>query len=463
MIGSQICSRLKPERHSTSVHPRLLSATRIENTPDHRLIRQEPSIRTYRFMTHHSPRRWIVVADSPFLPARGGGEREHLGFVEAATEAGLVAALVIPADADPAAAGRQDDIPALERLVAPAPLITTPRRRGPWTAFARKPYVVASRPTPKGLASKVQQLAPDADAVIAFSYKVSELGRVLAEELRLPALLRQHNLEGNYHKALAVSAHPPRSWGIRWEAWRIDRDERRLERSDWLNAIADISAADASVRSERSQIPVVHVPSFALGRTSVAADLSWERPRTSVVVFVGALDVSTNYDALAWFVAGVWPSVKANVPGAILQVVGRRPTVRVRDLVEQTDGMELHADVPDPADYLRRASAAVNPAVSGSGVNIKLVDYLAVGAPVVSTARGIAGLALRAGEDLLVADEPAAFADRVVQLLTSEDTAYRVGSAGHNTAMRTLDVRSSLAIMASALATGRSKRSATIQ
>jgi polysaccharide biosynthesis protein PslH len=413
-------------------------------------------------MTHHTPRRWIVVADSPFLPARGGGEREHLGFVEAATEAGLVAALVVPADADPAAAGRQDDIPAIERLVAPAPLITTPRRRGLWNILARKPYVVASRPTPKGLASKVQQLAPDADAVIAFSYKVSELGRLLAEDLGLPALLRQHNLEGNYHKALAASAPPLRAWATRWEAWRIDRDERRLERSDWLNAIADISAVDASVRFKRSQVPVVHVPSFALGRAGLAGDLSWKRPQTSVVVFVGALDVSTNYDALVWFVGGVWPSVKAKVPAAILQVVGRRPTMSVRALVQQTDGMELHADVPDPADYLRRASLAVNPAVSGSGVNIKLVDYLAVGTPVVSTTRGMAGLALRGGEDLLVADEPADFADRVIQLLTSEDTAYRVGLAGHNTAMRTLDVRYSLDLMASALATDRSSRSATM-
>ena len=400
------------------------------------------------------PQRWIVVADSPFIPTRGGGEREHLGFIEAVTSTGQLAVLVLPADPDPAVTGREDDLHAIERLVAPAPLITTPRRRGLPAALARKPYVVASRPVPKGLASRVRQLAPDADAVVAFSYKVSELGRLLAQELRLPALLRQHNLEGAYHKALAESAPLPRRWLIGWEAWRIERDERRLESSDWLSAIADISASDAQTRSERSRVPVVHVPSFALGVRSRSGQSLWRRPSSPVVVFVGALDVSTNFDALTWFTTRAWPEIKANLPDAVLQVVGRAPSAAVRDLVDRTDGAELHPDVPDPSAYLRTASVAVNPAVSGSGVNIKLVEYLAVGIPVVSTSRGMAGLALRPGEDLLVGDAPADFAQQVLRLLTSDVTAYQVAAAGHGTAMRTLDVNSSLGLIASALAAG---------
>jgi glycosyltransferase involved in cell wall biosynthesis len=413
--------------------------------------RKSGDSRGEKMMAQRSPRRWIVVADSPFVPARGGGEREHLGFVEAATDAGLLAALVVPADQNPTATGRQDDISAIERLVAPTPVITTPRRRGFRAASARRPYVVASRPRPKDLASKVEQLVPDVDAVIAFSYKVSELGRALAEQLRLPALLRQHNLEGNYHKALAASAKPPRSWAISWESWRIDRDERRLERASWLNAIADISAADARIRSQRATVPVIHVPSFAFGGTNRDNEPSWQRPPLPVVTFVGALDVPTNYDAIAWLADKVWPLIKARVPTARLQIVGRGPTPAVRGLVDRAKDAELHADVSDPKAYLRRASVAVNPAVSGSGVNIKLVEYLSVGVPVVSTSRGMAGLDLRTGEDLLVGDAPADFADQIVRLLTSEETAHRVAAAGHETATRILDVRTSLATMASAL------------
>ena len=88
--------------------------------------------------------------------------------------------------------------------------------------------------------------APDADAVVLFSYKSHEIGRVLAEELGLPAVLRQHNLEGAYHHALADATSFPKSLAYRLEAKRIDADEKRLESSDWLTGIADISLSDSS-------------------------------------------------------------------------------------------------------------------------------------------------------------------------------------------------------------------------
>jgi glycosyltransferase involved in cell wall biosynthesis len=401
------------------------------------------------------PVRWVVVADSPFLPAQGGGEREHLGFVESAVAAGRVAALVVPTDDDPASQGRTDDLEAIRRLVAPAPVLTVPRRRGAGAFVTRRPYVVASRPTPPGLADQLRQVAPDADAVVVFSYKSAGLGEDLARGLGLPAVLRQHNLEGPYHQALADSARGPRRWVLRWEAWRIDRDERRLERASWLTGIADISAADARVRRSRSRVPVAHVPSFALGTSGATPKPRWRPPAEPVVVFLGALDVATNHDALTWFAGQIWPTVRAAVPGVRWQVVGRKPTPAVRALVAATPGAELHADVADPVAYLRQASLAVNPAVSGSGVNIKLVEYLSVGVPVVSTTRGMAGLGLDPGQDLLVADDPQPFAKAVVDLLASAELAARVGGAGHATAGRLLDVSTSLASLTRLLAPAR--------
>jgi polysaccharide biosynthesis protein PslH len=97
----------------------------------------------------------------------------------------------------------------------------------------------------------------------------------------------------------------------------------------------------------------------------------------------------------------VWVLVKARVPAARLQVVGRSPGPAIRTLVDKTADVELHADVPDPKSHLRQASVAVNPAVSGSGVNIKLVEYVSVRVPVDSTSRGLAGIDLPVGEDLL--------------------------------------------------------------
>ena len=394
---------------------------------------------------NNAPHRWIIVADSPFIPARGGGEREHLGFVELAVEAGLVSALVVPTDDDPEAVGREDDLDALRALVFPAPLITVPRARSHLRALISPlPYVVASRPAPSDLVERVGVAAPDADAVVVFTYKSHEIGRVLAEGLNLPAVLRQHNLEGPYHHALAAAAKPPTSWLVGAEARRIDADERRLEHSAWLRGIADISSSDAELRRRRSRVPVVHVPPFALGNATAAPPEPWTPTGSLTAVFLGALDVSTNHDAIRFFAEQVWPLVRKAVPQARWSVVGRRPTDAVRALLVATPGAELHADVADPRTYLRQAAVAVNPAVSGSGVNIKLVEYLATGVPVVSTERGMAGLQLTPGQDLLVADEPGAFADSVATLISRPTAAQTIGATGRSTALELMDGRAGL-------------------
>jgi glycosyltransferase involved in cell wall biosynthesis len=363
--------------------------------------------------------------------------------------AGVVAALVVPTDADAAAVGRVDDLPGLEALVAPAPLITTPRVRSLRAGLSPTlPYVVASRPVPPGLVDRLRLAAPGADAVLAFSYKSYAIARALGAGLGLPVVVREHNIEGRYHHALAAAASGPRSWAMRLEAVRVDLDERRLERAAWLSGLADISVADAEVRRSRARVPVEYVPTFALGPRSADAPAAWSPDGCQTVVFLGALDIATNHDAVSWFAAQVWPQVLAAVPDARWQVVGRKPTAAVRRLVADTPRTELHADVPSPTAFLAAAAAAVNPAVSGSGVNIKLVDYLAVGVPVVSTTRGMLGLGLDAAVDLAVEDEPAAFAQRLTTLLNDPDQAARLGAAGHAKALAILDTSGSLAKLA---------------
>lgn len=359
--------------------------------------------------------------------------------------AGLVAALVVPVDPDPAAVGRDDDLEAIQRLVDPAPVVTVPRQRSAWRALsARYPYVVASRPAPPDLVDRVRRAAPDANAVVVFSYRSHHLGRVLAEGLGVPAVLRIHNLEGRYHRALARAAAPPRSWAIWLEALRVEVDERLLEQSRWLAGIADISAADAAVRARRARVPVANVPSFALGTREPTLGPPRRPSAQPTVIFLGALDVATNHDAVSWFAERSWPLVRAAVPDCRWHVVGRRPTNQVRTLVSRTPGAELYADVAEPAAFLAAADVSINPAVSGSGVNIKLVEYLAAGAPVVSTTRGSAGLGLTPGTDLLVADTPADFAGAVGDLLTGRRNGAELGATGQASARQILDVRTSL-------------------
>jgi O-antigen biosynthesis protein len=85
--------------------------------------------------------------------------------------------------------------------------------------------------------------------------------------------------------------------------------------------------------------------------------------------------------------------------------------------------LDLVGFVEDVRDPLARYAVFVCPILSGSGVRVKLLEAFAAGMPVVSTRVGAEGLATRDGEFCALADDPALFADRLVELLGDPDAA----------------------------------------
>ncbi len=63
-------------------------------------------------------------------------------------------------------------------------------------------------------------------------------------------------------------------------------------------------------------------------------------------------------------------------------------------------------------------------------MRVKILDAMAMGLPVVSTSVGCEGIAAQPGTDILVADDPGAFARAVTRLLKQPYERARVGAAG---------------------------------
>jgi len=86
--------------------------------------------------------------------------------------------------------------------------------------------------------------------------------------------------------------------------------------------------------------------------------------------------------------------------------------------------------VPSLEPYLDRARVAVLPLLYGAGTKRKLIQALMVGTPTVSTSVGAEGLDVRDGQDLVIADEPAAMAAGVERLLVDDAAWARIAQSG---------------------------------
>jgi glycosyltransferase involved in cell wall biosynthesis len=148
------------------------------------------------------------------------------------------------------------------------------------------------------------------------------------------------------------------------------------------------------------------------------------------LVFSGTLDFRANVDALAWFAREVLPHILARRPSTRLLAVGKRPAPALRALAD-TGALTLTGEVPDARPYIAGAAVYVVPMRIGGGVRLKLLEALALEAPVVSTSMGAEGVeGLRSGEHCLLADDPAGFASAVLRLLDDPPLGRRLGSAG---------------------------------
>lgn len=147
------------------------------------------------------------------------------------------------------------------------------------------------------------------------------------------------------------------------------------------------------------------------------------------LVFTGSLDWRPNQDALRWFAREIWPLVRLEAPEAAMSIVGRKPPRWVKDLCKASD-MQLSADVPDVRPYLAEAAVVVVPLRIGGGSRLKILEAMAAGRCVVSTSIGAEGLEVRHGEQLLVADSPAVFAQAVLSVLDDWGLGGEMARAG---------------------------------
>ena len=141
-----------------------------------------------------------------------------------------------------------------------------------------------------------------------------------------------------------------------------------------------------------------------------------EQREPGTMLFLGSFRHQPNVTALRWLVSEVLPLVAAEAPGARLVVVGSGAPPR--DVFDNQDSaIELRGFVEDAREPLGRYSLFVCPILAGSGVRVKLLEAFASGIPVVSTRLGAEGLASEDGSVCALADNPATFARKIVELL----------------------------------------------
>jgi len=208
------------------------------------------------------------------------------------------------------------------------------------------------------------------------------------------------------------------------------REERRwCPRVDLNVTVSDVDRDALRAVAPGSRVAVV--PN--------GVDVDYFRPQgggaANSVVFVGGSSWFPNADAMRYFGQAILPLIRERGASPHVVWVGST-TAEERSGFRRDFGIEATGYVEDTRPHVGGAGCCIAPIRVGGGTRIKILDAWAMGKAVVSTSIGCEGLAAVDGDNILVRDDPRAFADAVIAVLNDESLRDRLGRSGRSTVER---------------------------
>ncbi|MCB0978596.1 MAG: glycosyltransferase [Acidimicrobiales bacterium] len=278
---------------------------------------------------------------------------------------------------------------------------------------------------------------------------------VLAEPYLLPAL-RHAGLDVpfvydayNVEATLKATALPESTVRDALLANVVEIERSAVTESAAVVACSQADAAELSRRYDRNLASFEVVPNGTVTRPTIAtAGQRAAATRDWLERYGAGSSNPHDFEHVAVFF-GSWHPPNLDAAELIIEIAPEVPNVLFLSCGRHGDAFATRV-TPDNVVFtgnvsigakdrlLDVATVALNPMRTGSGTNLKLVEYLTAGVPIVTTSFGARGVDARDGEHLRIVS-PERFASAVAEVVADPNAAHRRAVAGHALVAETFD------------------------
>ena len=236
---------------------------------------------------------------------------------------------------------------------------------------------------------------------------------LIREQSEAKIAVRAHNVENHIWAGLALETNSLiKKLYFRNLARRVKRTETEfISQADGIIAISKTDLAWFESNSRCKNCILIY-PDLRVAEYPQPGSGS----RLNDLCFIGSLDWMPNQNGLKWFVRNVLPLVTSEFPALTFRVAGRNPSKEMLSLFNK-HSIDYQGEPADSLSFLSDHSIEVVPLFSGSGIRIKILEALAAGTAVVTTAKGAEGLPDEITGELMISDKPDEMARSICSLL----------------------------------------------
>jgi glycosyltransferase involved in cell wall biosynthesis len=238
-----------------------------------------------------------------------------------------------------------------------------------------------------------------------------DLGAYVPMLAGVPVIAVHQNVESALLRRRAANEpNALRHMYLRLQARLMEGEERR-----WSPRVAlNLAVSDSDAEDLRALVPNARFEMIPNG-VDVEAFVPSGGAVDNGIVFVGGMSWFPNADALEFFDEEILPLVRSRDERVKVTWVGRAKPDVIASYAKR--GIQLTGHVDDIRPHVAAAACYVVPLRIGGGTRLKILDAWAMGKAVVSTSIGCEGLAAVDGQNILIRDDPAAFASAVTTVL----------------------------------------------
>jgi len=233
-------------------------------------------------------------------------------------------------------------------------------------------------------------------------------------------ILRLHNVEYQVWQRLAVQVtNPFKRFYLKNLAERIKKFEKKIwQQFDLLVPITEEDAA--IVKREGIKTETVVIP-FGIDTDSTIVNRNKEQ---WAAYHIGAMDWLPNVEAIDWFLKEVWPAVQKMHPELKFYFAGRNMPEKLKEI--NIPNAVCAGEVPDADAFIADKKILIVPLKAGGGIRVKILEAMAKGKIIISTAVGMQGIEAVPGIHYLLAETSAEFVDAISWVLEHKTDAEAI-------------------------------------
>lgn len=272
-----------------------------------------------------------------------------------------------------------------------------------------RPFAVQNRYF-SDIDKNISDLQPNC-IICEFPQMLMNLSPKTCEENRI--VLEQHNLEWETSLSLSSSTEgfSLRKLGHKRESKALYRYERSLVAKCPVDLMTFVSERDCSRYPFSCDAQKIAV------RPGGADYFSAHNHPEHNVMFLANYAYEPNSHGALWLANKVMPSVFEAFPDARLLLVGKEPTTEMAMLPKNDSRIIVTGTVPSLGEWYAKSDVVAIPIFEGGGIKMKALEAASSGRPIVASSSALLGTGLDSGDCALVADEPAEFASKVIDVL----------------------------------------------